>query len=109
MSRVIIFQILAALAGGFIARNKGRNYILWALLCFVFPLLVFVIFILPARVVQGKTKRCPYCSGIIHQDDPACRHCKKELPINLVQCKECGSFVPDKEFCMQCNRVMRKE
>lgn len=109
MSRLLIFQVLAGLIGSIIAKKKGRNYIVWFLLCFIFPLLVIVIVILPALMVKGRTKRCPYCSKIIKDEDAVCVHCNKELPINLVQCKECGSFVPEKEFCMQCNRVIKKE
>jgi len=95
------------LVGGFIANKKGRDKFFWAILCFIFPPVILVILLLQPKVSTGKTKRCPYCSKVIYEKDSVCRHCKRELPINLVQCKECGSFVPEKDYCMQCNKKLR--
>lgn len=107
MYRFIIFQALVGILGGIIASKKGRNPLLWGLLCFIFPLLILVIGIAPALLKSGKTKQCPYCGKALKASDAECRHCEKEMPINLVQCKECGNYVPDKDYCMQCSRKLK--
>jgi RNA polymerase subunit RPABC4/transcription elongation factor Spt4 len=107
MYRLLIIQIIAGIVGAIVANKKGRNYGLWFLLCFFFPPMFFLILMLPPKLTQGRTKSCPYCSRIIPEDETVCRYCMKEQPINLVECKECGSFVPEKNYCMQCNKKLK--
>ena len=109
MYRFIVFQVLVGILGGIIASRKGRNPVLWGLLCCMVPLLVLIIGVLPPLVKRGRTKACPFCGKVLQESDTACMYCGKEMPINLVQCAACGSFVPEKDYCMQCSRVMRKE
>ncbi len=99
-------RLIAALAGGAIAHNKGRDKFGWGALCFVFPPLVVAILFLKPKLAPGKTKRCPYCSRVLYKEDNVCRYCSREQPIELVQCRNCGNFVPEKEYCTQCNRKM---
>jgi hypothetical protein len=106
MNRLFIF-VIAGLAGALIADKNGRDKLTWGLLCFFLPPLVFLLFFLPPVVAEGKTKRCTYCAHIIPLKDTSCKFCRKELPIEMIQCTTCGSFVPDKEYCMQCNRKLR--
>jgi hypothetical protein len=106
MNRLLIF-VIAGLAGALIADKKGRDKLTWGLVCFFLPPVVFLLFFLPPVLAEGKTKRCPYCAHVISLKDTACKFCKKELPIDMVQCAACGSFVPDKQYCMQCNRKLR--
>ncbi|HSB32734.1 MAG TPA: double zinc ribbon domain-containing protein [Candidatus Sulfobium mesophilum] len=106
MNRLLIF-VLAGLAGALIADKKGRDRLTWGLVCFFLPPAVFLLFFLPPVLAQGRTKSCPYCKRVISFNDTACRFCKRELPIEMVQCPACGSFVPDKQYCMHCNRKLR--
>lgn len=108
MYRFIIFQVLIGILGAIIASKKGRNIFVWGLACFIFPLTIFVIGIAPPLLKSGKTKQCPYCKRTLQEADTKCRYCEKEMPINLIQCRECGSFVPERDYCMQCNRKLRK-
>jgi RNA polymerase subunit RPABC4/transcription elongation factor Spt4 len=101
-----ILRLVAALGGGALAHSKGRNKWGWGIACFVFPPLIVVVLLLGPMLAAGKTKRCPYCSRIIRHADNTCRFCNRELPIELVQCSHCGSFVPEKEYCTQCHRKM---
>ena len=103
----VLFQGLIAILGSIIASKKGRNPLLWGLVCFIFPLLILVIGILPPLRKTGKTKQCPYCGKVIQESDTECRYCRREMPINLVECRECVSFVPEKEYCMKCNRKLK--
>ena len=107
MYSVLILRGLAGLAGGLIANKKGRDKFVWAILCFIFPPLVLAILMIPPKVTKGITRRCPDCGKIVSKNDTVCRYCKKEMPIELVQCQECKSFVPDKEYCMNCNKKLR--
>ena len=107
MSRVFIF-VLAGIAGAVIAGKKGRNGVLWFLLCLFFPPLLLLLLFLPMRLAGGRTKQCPYCGKIVAAKDTACRYCSKELPIEMVQCPSCGSFVPDKGYCAQCRRELKQ-
>jgi RNA polymerase subunit RPABC4/transcription elongation factor Spt4 len=108
MYRFIVFQALVGILGAVIASKKGRNTFLWGLLCFIFPLLVFVIGFAPPLLKSGKTKQCPYCKRVLQETDTKCRNCGRDMPINLVLCRECGSFVPEGDYCMQCNRKLRE-
>ena len=107
MYRFVVFQALVGILGSIIASKKGRNPFLWGLACFIFPLLILVVGMLPPLMKTGKTKQCPYCRKVLSESDTDCRYCGKEMPINLVECRECGSFVPEKEYCMNCNRKLR--
>jgi hypothetical protein len=103
----LILLIIAGILAGAVAYRKGRNYFFWAVLCFFFPPLIFILLLLPSVLSGGRTKQCSYCAKIINQSDIVCKYCNREQPINLVQCKECGSYVPEKHACEQCNKKMR--
>lgn len=107
MYRFIVFQVLIGILGAVIASKKGRNPLVWGLLCFIFPLLIFVIGMAPSVRSGGQTRPCPSCGKAIRASSTECGYCGKEMPINLVRCRECGSFVPEKEYCMKCNRKLR--
>lgn len=89
------------------AEKKGRSKLTWFFLCLIFPPIILVLIALPPQPARGGTKRCPYCSNAVGKKDTVCRSCNKELPIDMVRCGSCGSFVPDKDFCIQCNRKLR--
>jgi hypothetical protein len=105
--RFLLIQVLIGILGGIIASKKGRNPVFWGFFCFIFPLSVLVVGILPPRLKSGATKQCPYCKKVIRESATECSSCGKEMPINLVQCKECGSFVPEKDYCMQCRKRLK--
>ena len=96
MARLYLLQDLTGILGGIIASKKGRNPLLWGALCFIFPLMLLAIGIMPAVVRSGRTKQCPYCNKVISESDTHCRFCGKEMPINLIKCNSCGSYVPDR-------------
>ncbi len=107
MYRVLLLRVIAGVIGGYIARGKGRSMLVWGLACAVMPPVVIAVLLLPPVLTRGQTKRCPYCSRIVPAGDSVCRYCKKELPIELVQCSECGSFVPERDYCPNCHRKLK--
>lgn len=85
MFRYVLILIIAGIVGSIIARRKGRNPILWFILCAIVPLLMVVIAVLPPLASKGYTKKCIYCAEIIKEDAAICKHCGKEQPIEIVK------------------------
>jgi len=83
--RYALLLIIAGIAGGIIAGRKGRSPRLWFFLCAIVPLLIAVIIALPPLASKGYTKRCPYCAEIIKEDAIVCKHCGRELPIEMLK------------------------
>lgn len=75
MVRYFILIFVAGIVGAIIARSKGRNQILWFILCAIVPLLVIAIAMLPSVVSMGLTKKCTNCAEIIKEDANVCKFC----------------------------------
>lgn len=85
MLRYILLLTIAGIVGGIIAGRKGRSPVWWFILCALFPLLIIVIIALPPTVSIGYTKKCLYCAEIIKADAIVCKHCGRELPIEMTK------------------------
>ena len=104
MWRFFLLTLVAAVAAAVIADRKGRSWLFWGILCAFFPILIVLIFLLPPKLRSGVTKRCPYCDEVIRHDASLCKHCGRELPIELVRCPNCDKYVPKKDYCSECNK-----
>lgn len=80
-SFVIVFFCVPAVVGYKVARERGRNPIGWTILSAFFPPVPIIVLymIKPAKVVPGKTIRCPYCQEITFAKVMICEVCQKEL------------------------------
>jgi hypothetical protein len=83
--RYVLLLIIAGIVGGIIAKRKGRSPICWFILCAIVPLLIIVIAVLPPLVSKGYSRKCPYCAEIIKEDAIVCKHCSRELPIEMIK------------------------
>jgi hypothetical protein len=104
MARLYILQLIAGIAGGFIAAGKGRSILLWSLFCFILPLFIIVIVMLPSLKTGAAGRLCPNCSHPLGKRGESCSHCGGQKPIELVQCRACGSFVSEHENCPTCSQ-----
>ena len=80
---MFVFFVIAlfGVAGGWMAANRGRNFIGWCLLCALFPIFLLVIYFnKPLREVEGKFKLCPKCGEFIKWREPVCKYCRTEQP-----------------------------
>jgi hypothetical protein len=75
----IIIALVFGFVGVSLAKHKGRNQILWGILCTIIPLLVIAILLLPTVEADGLTKKCPHCAEIIKADASFCKHCGMAL------------------------------
>lgn len=46
---IFIIMIIAAVIGGFVANAKGKNVVLWVILCGAFPIALIVLFFLKSE------------------------------------------------------------
>jgi hypothetical protein len=108
MSRLLIISIAAGVVAAMVANQKGRNWLFWGGISALFPFMLIVLLLLPPALASGLTKKCSYCAEIIRHEATVCKHCHKELPIEMRQCPNCGMYVPDKDYCTECNRSLRR-
>ena len=101
-----VLMIVGGLVGGLVSGNKGRNILGWTIACGVMPLLVVVLFALPALPQPGVSRVCPHCLRIIPWQASMCAYCRQPVgePVGA-PCAYCGSTVWDHErACPKCGK-----
>lgn len=70
---LLVFYLVVPTVGGIVASNKSRCVLCWVIACFLFPLMVLVILVLPK--VEPASKTCPECAETVLADAKVCKHC----------------------------------
>ena len=79
---VFLIVLVPGVTGGCMAANRGRNVIIWSLLCALLPPLLLVIYFSKPRCeVEGKFRRCSNCGEFIRWHEPVCKHCLREQTV----------------------------
>jgi hypothetical protein len=77
---ILFILFLPAILGGFLAKSKGRNVVVWFMLSGLFWLpIIILLFLPPAREVEGKYRECPKCKEIIKWQALVCKHCNNTV------------------------------
>jgi hypothetical protein len=84
---ILLFAVIIGLLPAYIARNKGRNFVLW----WIYGALLFIIALphsllmkkdtsaMEANALAEGAKKCPYCAELVKQEALVCRFCQREL------------------------------
>jgi len=105
--RFAILMIIGGLLGGLVAANKGRNVLLWTIVCGLLPLFVLVLFALPPLPKPGVSRACPHCLRLIPWQASVCAYCRQPVVGEAVgtPCAFCGGTVWDHEqTCPKCGK-----
>ena len=73
---LLLVMLVPAVAGGILARNRGRNILVWGILCALFPIFLMVVYFeKPRREVAGGFRRCTACNEFIPWKASECKYC----------------------------------
>ena len=79
----MIAGVVIGLAPAFIAKSKGRNFILWWLYGAGFFIVAlphsFLIKPTVEYMLKHGMKKCPFCAELINEEAIVCKHCRKEI------------------------------
>lgn len=78
---IFLIVVIPGAIGGWLAANRGRNFVGWSALCALFPVFLMVIYFKkPLREVPGKFRQCPSCREYLKWRDAVCKYCQAEQP-----------------------------
>jgi hypothetical protein len=73
-------MFVPAIMGALLAKSKGRSVFGWFILSGLFWLpIIILLFLPPAREVEGKYRECPKCKEIIKWQASFCKHCQNNI------------------------------
>jgi hypothetical protein len=83
-SEILIPAGIIGLIPAFIAKSKGRSFVLW----WIYGAGLFIVAIIHSIVIKPNEqallneglKKCPFCAEMIKPDAKVCRYCGRDLP-----------------------------
>jgi RNA polymerase subunit RPABC4/transcription elongation factor Spt4 len=88
----ILSALLIGLIPAYIAKDKGRNFLLW----WLYGTLLFIVAMLHALLMKADSKtqeakaladggrKCPHCAEVVKAEAKVCRFCQRDLPPETV-------------------------
>lgn len=88
MMGIFLFAVIIGLLPAYIARNKGRSFVMW----WIYGALLFIVALPHSLLMKADTdaveanaladgaKKCPYCAELVKKEAVVCRFCHRELP-----------------------------
>lgn len=108
MQRFLIIQIIAGVAGAYLAGRKLRSIVSWAIACFLFPPVFLILSMLPRVITADDISRCPKCNSTVLRGSQSCPRCGDAMPIDMVECRACNKFVPEGKRCSECGSPLAR-
>jgi hypothetical protein len=73
---VALIMAVPAVIGGWLAYGRGMNWLLWGILCGLFPVFILAVwFTRPRKEIKGFFRRCGVCGEWIKWREEPCRYC----------------------------------
>lgn len=81
-----ISACIIALIPAFIARSKGRSFLIW----YLYGVILWIVALIHSLVIkpydevlaaQGQLIKCPYCAEYVKAEAAVCKYCRNELPV----------------------------
>ncbi len=103
---ILAAMIIGAILGGLVASNKGRNIFVWAVLCGIMPLALFILFAIPRQPQIGVWRPCPFCLTVVPWSATVCASCKNSLPrAHVHPCAYCAAPIwAGQNVCTSCGQ-----
>ena len=94
MTFAVFIWFMCGIGSAIVAVNKGRSGFGWFLLGFLFSPIGFILSLVVGKnvavleanaILSGELRKCPYCAELVKVEAKICKHCGKELPLDVEQ------------------------
>lgn len=77
MGEALIAGAILGLIPAFIAKNKGRSFVLW----YLYGFMIFIVALIHSIMLKDHSGvQCPACKEWVKEDAVICKHCHINIP-----------------------------